>query len=298
MYGAFYPLCLAFIKETRGSVILGRRARNLRKQTGKAIYIQAELNAPPLGQLISRAVVRPLHLVATEPVLLASGLWSAFSFGTVFLFTQSVGQVFTSLYGWKEYSTGYVQAAVVIGEILGWSVTVFSTRLFLNSASRNKEWPGKPIPEARLYIGIFASFFGITGGMFIYAWTSYARFPWIAPAIGLALVGFGIQIVVSTIVDYVTDIYAASGYAGSAISAVAAMENIVAGVLPLAAESMYTNLGFEWASTLLAFVALLLSFAPVLFVWKGRMFRSRSPFMQAGGPGVSVTNDQADEVVA
>ena len=56
-----------------------------------------------------------------------------------------------------------------------------------------------------------------------------------------------------------------------------------AAFLPLAAQSMYTNLGFHWASTLLAFLALLLGLAPIIFVWKGRWFREKSPFMQSGG---------------
>lgn len=225
---------------------------------------------------------RPAYLLFTEPVLFASTLWSAFSFGTVFLFTQSVEQVFSALYGWKEYSTGYVQGAVVIGELLGFFATLYGSHLYLKSGPRNTEAPGRPIPEARLYVSVAASFFGIVGGMFVYAWTSYPFLPWIAPAIGLAMVGFGIQVVVSAVADYITDAYAASDYAGSAISAVAAGENTFAGLLPLAAASMYTNLGLHWASTLLAFLALLLSFAPVVFIWKGQQLRARSPFMQSG----------------
>lgn len=122
--------------------------------------------------------------------------------------------------------------------------------------------------------------------MFVYAWTSYPFLPWIAPAIGLTMVGVGIQVVVSAVADYIEDAYAASAYTGSAISAVAAGENIVAGFLPLAAQSMYTTLGFQWASSLLGFVALVLSLAPVVFVWKGRLFRERSPFMRSEGQGL------------
>jgi len=227
-------------------------------------------------------MTRPAYLLFTEPVLFATTLWSAFSFGTVFLFTQSVELVFASLYGWEEYSTGYVQGAVVIGELLGWLSTLYSTRLYLRSAARNTESPGQPIPEARLYVSAVCTFVGIVGGMLVYAWTSYPFVPWIAPAVGLAMVGFGIQIVISAAADYITDAYAASDYAGSAVSAVATGEYTIAAFLPLAAQSMYTNLGFHWASSLLAFLALSLGLAPVLFIWKGRQFRERSPFMQSG----------------
>jgi hypothetical protein len=88
---------------------------------------------------------------------------------------------------------------------------------------------------------------------------------------------------VTAVADYITDAYAASDYAGSAISAVAFGENNVAAFLPLAAQSMYTNLGFQWASTLLGFLALLLGVAPLVFIWKGKWFREKSPFMQSGG---------------
>lgn len=283
IYVALFPIFIYTVEETRGTVILRRRAKKLRKTTGKKIYTDTELNAPPIHSRLARSATRPIMLLFTEPVLFASTLWSAFSFGTVFLFTQSVAQVFRDLYGWEEYSISYVQGAVVIGEILGWFATLYGTHLFLKSASRNTECPGRPIPEARLYVSIFGSFFGIVGGMFIYAWTSYPDLPWIAPSIGLAMVGFGIMTVVSAVADYITDAYAASDYAGSAISAVAFGENNVAGFLPLAAQSMYTNLGFQWASTLLAFLALLLGIAPLVFVWKGRWFREKSPFMQSGG---------------
>lgn len=112
----------------------------------------------------------------------------------------------------------------------------------------------------------------------MYAWTSYPDNPWIAPAIGLCMVGVGIDLVVVAIADYVVDAY--SKYAGSAVAAVVLGENIMSAFLPLAAQSMYANLGFQWASSLLGFLALLLAFAPVVLVIWGRDIRARSPFMK------------------
>jgi hypothetical protein len=113
--------------------------------------------------------------------------------------------------------------------------------------------------------------------MFTYAWTSYAHIPWIAPAIGLAMVGAGSVLVVSGVSDYVVDAY--SSYAGSAMGAVATGENIFSAFLPLATMSMYQHLGLQWASTLLALIALVLSLVPsLMFVW-GKEVRNRSPFM-------------------
>jgi hypothetical protein len=55
-------------------------------------------------------------LFCTEPVLFVSTLWSAFTVGTLFLFTQSVEQVFMDLYGWSVEQAGFVQCAIVIAE--------------------------------------------------------------------------------------------------------------------------------------------------------------------------------------
>ncbi len=286
MYGALAPLFFLLLHETRGTVILRRRATRLRKTTHRSIYTAAELHQPPLSTRLLKSTTRPAYLLLTEPVLLASTLWSAFSFGTVFLFTQSTAQVYSSLYGWPAYRIGYLQSAVVVGEALGWLPTLYSSHLYLSSAARNTENPGSPIPEARLYLSVLGSFVGIAGGMFVYAWTAYPSLPWIAPTIGLGMVGFGIQIDVTAVADYITDIYAASGYAGSAVSAVAAGENVVAAFLPLAAQGMYGGLGFRGASSLLGGLAVGLSFAPVVFILFGRRFRARSPFMRAGGGGM------------
>jgi hypothetical protein len=134
------------------------------------------------------------------------------------------------------------------------------------------------LPEVRLYLAIPSSFLGLTGGLFIYGWTSYTDLPYWAPMTGLLLIGFGSVIVMQAIMMYITDAYAK--YAASASAAVCFGENIFAAFLPLASQSMYTRLGFQWASSLLAFLAFFLSFAPIMLVWKGRVIRERSPFMK------------------
>jgi MFS family permease len=278
-YGALFPVYFFLFKECRGIAILAQRAKGLRKE-GKLAYTQHEIDmeGTSMMRIVTRSATRPIVLFFTESVVFVSTLWSAFTVGTLYLFTQSVEQVFAGLYGWTPAQAGYVQSAIVIGEILGWVGTLFSGRLYFNSASRNTEVPGTPIPEARLYLAIVGGMIGISGGMFTYAWTSYPNLPWIAPAVGLAMVGAGSVIVVTGISDYVVDAY--SKYAASAIGIIAAGENTFSAFLPLAAMSMYSTLGYNWASTLLAFISLALSLAPILFVVWGKEIRARSPFMK------------------
>ncbi|KAJ5134227.1 Major facilitator superfamily domain general substrate transporter [Penicillium atrosanguineum] len=277
--GALFPVYAFLFKECRGIAILGQRAKKLRKE-GRMAYTQHEIDSEgtPLLTIVIRSSSRPLLMFFTESVVFFSALWSAFTVGTLYLFTQSVEQVFAGIYGWTPAQAGYVQGAIVIGECVGWVGTLFSGSLYFNSASRNKEVPDTPIPEARLYLAIVGGVFGISGGMFTYAWTSYPDLPWIAPAIGLGMVGAGSVIVVTGISDYVVDAY--SKYAGSAVGIIVTGENTLSGFLPLAAMSMYSTLGFNWASTLLAFIALALSLAPILLIVFGQKIRARSPFMK------------------
>lgn len=278
IYGSLLPLLYFLLEETRIKVLIRHRNRH-QASAGPANPRTFAKRASSILQRVWRSATRPLFLVCTEPVLFAITLWSAFSFGTVFFLTQSVAQVYHNVYGWSEGNTNYTLIAVSIGEIVGWLATLYGGRLF----RRNEKRESGPVPEARLYIAIPASVIGIVGGMFIYAWAARASISWVAPTIGLGLVGFGIQVVVFTGTEYITDLYSASSYVGSAISAVAAGESIVAGFLPLSTERLYTDLHPYWAGTLLGMIALLLSLAPVLFVWRGKWFRERSPFMLAGG---------------
>ncbi|ETI26125.1 hypothetical protein G647_02902 [Cladophialophora carrionii CBS 160.54] len=289
-YAALFPIYVFFFQESRGTIILHRRAVKRRREEGhghshtsSGTHATTTTTGPSttsasLARKLARSTQRPLRMLFTEPVLFTFTLWSAFMVGTVYLFTQSVEQVFSSLYAWTASQAGYVQAAIVVGECVGWTGVLVSARLYFNSASRNVEVPGTPVPEARLYVSVVGSFVGVAGGMFVYGWTAWPSVPWIAPAVGLAMVGYGVEVVVLAIADYVVDAYAM--YAGSAVAAVVLGENLFSAFLPLAAQAMYSRLGPRWASSLLGFLALGLSFAPVAILLWGSRLRQRSPFMK------------------
>ncbi|KAJ5364488.1 uncharacterized protein N7496_010201 [Penicillium cataractarum] len=296
-FGALLPIYIVMFRECRGSTILQERAKSLRLQ-GKNAYTQHEIdkarNQTTFASIIMQSATRPLSLLVREPVAFIFTAWSAFTIGLLYLFTQSVEQVFIGLYGWTPcqagyvqagyvqagyVQAGYVQAAIVVGELIGWAGTLLSARFYFASASRNTEVPGAPIPEARLYMALVGGMVGISGGMFVYARTSFSFLPWICLAIGLAMVGAGSIVVVTGISDYAVDAY--SKYAGSVIAIIAMGENTFAGTLPLATMKMYSSLGNQWASTTLACIASAFSIVPIIvFVW-GREIRARSPFMRA-----------------
>lgn len=119
--------------------------------------------------------------------------------GLLFLFQSSITQTFSTNYGFSVFQTSLIQLSLSAGATIATAVNPLQDQLYLRSAGRNKETPGKPIPEARLYFSIPGSLI-FTAGLFVYGWTSYTFVPWIAPAVGIAMVGFGIYSIYQAVV--------------------------------------------------------------------------------------------------
>lgn len=274
---AMFPVFFFGLPESRGAAILRSRAKSMRK-AGQKAHTPQELDPTPLRQAVKKSLQRPLYMLCTESVVFVAALWAAFSLGSIYLFTDSVTLVYRDLYNWTPAQSGFAQISIVIGEILGAAFSLSTNHWYTSSASRNTEVPNTPIPEARLYAAIVGGFFGVTGGMLVYAWAAYPGIHWIGITIGLCMVGFGTTAVVISIANYLVDAYAK--YAASALGAVGFVENLSIAFLPLAAPALYNDLGMRWASTLLGLVSLVLVGMPFVVIRWVKEIRARSPFMK------------------
>lgn len=270
------PFFYLILKETRGDVVLAKRAKILRKQGRTNAYAKSELNKPSMLEAIKISFMRPTKMLATEFVVSSFTLWVSFAWGILFLFQSSIPIVFRELYGHDTFQTTLIQLALSVGAIIATIVNPIQDKLYLNSAKRNTERPGKPIPEARLYFAVPSSLL-FTAGMFWYGWASYSDLPWIVPTLGIGCVGIGVYGIYLAVVNYLADAY--EKYAASALSAASLGRNIFGAFLPLATPALYKNLGFRWASTLLGFIGLIMSLVPIVLLLKGEAIRARSPFM-------------------
>ncbi|KAI4697322.1 uncharacterized protein J4E84_000449 [Alternaria hordeiaustralica] len=273
---ALIPVFYIILKETRGDVILKKRAQKLRKETGREVYAESELEKPSIASLLKVSFMRPTKMLFTEPVVTFFTLWISFAWGILFLFFSSVVQTFSASYGFGTFQTGLVQLAITVGALIGTLINPLQDWMYLRTASKNKERPGKPIPEGRLYTSIPGSLL-FTAGLFMYGWTCRPEIHWIVPAIGICIVGVGIYSIYMGVVNYLTDAY--EKYAASALSAASLGRNTFGAFLPFASYSLFQNLGFGWAGSLLGFVGLALSLVPVVLLLKGRQIRAKSPFM-------------------
>lgn len=264
------------LKETRGDVILATRARKLRKSSNRPIYAESELAKTSMASQLKLSFMRPTKMLLTEPVVIFFTLWISFAWGILFLFFSSVVQTFGANYSFGTFQTGMIQLAITAGALIGTMVNPVQDWMYLRTAAKNHERPGKPIPEGRLYTSIPGSML-FTGGLFMYGWSSRPDVHWIVPTIGVCIVGIGIYSIYMGVVNYLTDAY--EKYAASALSAASLGRNAFGAFLPLASFSLFDTLGFGWAGTLLGCVGAVLTVVPMVLVWKGEVIRRRSPFM-------------------
>jgi hypothetical protein len=134
---------------------------------------------------------------------------------------------------------------------------------------------GKGEPEARMWMARWGALL-IPISLFWFGWTSYGSVHWIVPIIASSFFGAGIYIVILSILTYVVDSY--QTYSASALAGVIFVRNVVGAGFPLFASQMYQTLGYEWASSLLGFLAILLVPIPFVFFYMGRAIRLRSPW--------------------
>lgn len=276
---ALIPVFWLILRETRADVILKKRAKKLRRETGRPIYAESELSTTSVWKLLQVSFERPTRMLLTEPVVSFFTLWVSFAWGILFLFFSSVGQTFSHNYGWSTFQTGLVQLAISVGAVIGTVINPLQDWIYLRSARNNGENPGRPIPEARLYTSIPGSLL-FAGGLFWYGWASVGdgSIHWIVPTLGIGCTGVGIYSIYMAVVNYLTDAY--EKYAASALSAASLGRNTFGAFLPLASFQLFDTLGYGWAGSLLGFVGLALSVVPVVLVLKGPDIRRSSPFMR------------------
>ncbi|KAI1614007.1 major facilitator superfamily domain-containing protein [Exophiala viscosa] len=261
------PVFWFILRETRGDVILARRAEKLRYETGRPIFAKSELARESTAEQVKISFKRPVKMLLTEPVVTSFTLWVSFA----------VPQTFSINYGFDVFQTGLIQLAISVGALIGTVFSPLQDWLYFRSARKNKEKPGQHIPESRLLLSVPGSLL-FTGGLFWYGWTCRPDIHWIVPTCGVACVGVGIYSIYVSVVNYLTDSYVQ--FAASALSAASLRRNVFAAFLPLASYVLFENLGYGWAGSLLGFIGLALSFVPVLLLGTGPSIRRRSPFMQ------------------
>lgn len=265
------------VPETRGGVILARRAKKLRKQEQEPKYFAMHeriRSEHTVSALAKEMVGRPLLMLFTEPIVFWFALFDGVNYAVIYIFLEAYPLIFVQ-YGFTMGQQGLTFIGVLIGFLIAFGLFAFQIKWHRQAGSKRPG--GIPTPEDRLL-------WGIPGGLlfpvslFFFAWTSFPPVPWIVPVIAGASFGISSHILFLIVSDYVVSSY--SIYAASAVAAQSFLREFLSGSFTIVTETMYERLGYQWASSLLAFVGIPLSIIPLIFFRYGPIIRKRSSFAQ------------------
>jgi multidrug resistance protein len=239
-------ICVTF-KETRGSVLLSRKASILnkyyeaRESAGYFGYnmpvseeklssasttvsqrirwkVKADEDRASLTRMISLSLYRPFHLLFTEPVVFWFSLWVAFSWAVLYLTLAAIPLVFQSNHGFSLQQANAVFASMCIASILATILSIYQEKIARKYGKLANS------PEGRLYFACVESAC-MPIGLFMFGWSSSRSVHWIVPAIAIGIATIGIFAIYLSTFNYLADTY--HRYASSALAAQSFCRNML-----------------------------------------------------------------------
>ncbi|ORE07526.1 MFS general substrate transporter [Rhizopus microsporus var. microsporus] len=258
------------LPETYHPILLARRAKKLRKETGDPTYVTVEEEFPvPISELVQANLIRPFVMLATEPILILMSLYIAIIYALLYAFFFAYPIIFGRIYHMNDGFIGLTFIGILIGAGFALIATPYFEKIYRNTIKKN----GKATPEDRLMGMMFAAPF-VPISLFIFSWTSYPWVHWIGPVISGLPFGFGMVLLYYSANNYLIDCF--SRYVTSALAAKVLVRSSSGAAFPLFIEQMYDRLGDQWASTLLAFISLAIVPIPFAFYRWGAKIRAKS----------------------
>ncbi|KAL4982877.1 major facilitator superfamily domain-containing protein [Aspergillus falconensis] len=215
------------------------------------------------------SISRSFLLLFTEPVVFLFSLWAAFSWSVLYINLTAIPLVYQSTYGFSLSSANAIFTATCAASVLSTLLSIAQSII----ASRRKKW--NTVPEHRLYFACVESVL-LPVGLFLFGWTSQHgdTVPWIVPSIAVGISTMGIFSIYLSVFNYLADTY--RHRASSALAAQNFCRNLMNGVFPLVSRQLFENLGYGPAASLLGGIAAGLCLVPWLLVVFGENIRRRS----------------------
>lgn len=160
------------LPETSSDLILLRRARRLRRLTGRkdlkaACEIKQQLRVGPV-RVAFDALIKPWEINIKDPAVLFSTIYTALIYGIYYSFFESFAIVYGEFYGFSISQVGLAFLAVLAGLFL--AVVLYCAYFYFigdPKMAAQLEDSGSVPPEARLWPGLVATFL-IPVGLFIF----------------------------------------------------------------------------------------------------------------------------------
>ncbi|KAL2869510.1 MFS transporter [Aspergillus lucknowensis] len=275
MAAVLHPPAL-FIRESYKPILLRQRAEKLGAEG--VLPVQTRTAMQLFKEFITSTIIRPLHMLFTEPLVGFICLYCGFQFALLYTFIVASPRVFASVYNFSASAQGLSFLGMVAGCIIAPTILFTVDRLVrqrpnLRIRNNNTE---DTTPELRLYTAMFGSLV-LPTGLFIFAWTARSTVHWMIPILAQGTAFLGSMLIYVPCNFYMLDVYG-SKYGASASGASSLTRYALSTAFPLFVPQMYSALGVGWATSLLGFVAVVMAPIPWLFFYKGPMLRGRSRY--------------------
>ena len=110
----------------KGESEIAQTCQELRAATGDERYRAAmDLETKDLKDMLRNSSVKAVHMLATEPVVFAFGLWIAFAWFVTFLFLSVIPITFQEKRRWSEGVAGLPYISLCIGVMIDLAPTSF-----------------------------------------------------------------------------------------------------------------------------------------------------------------------------
>ncbi|KAJ5585006.1 uncharacterized protein N7459_004806 [Penicillium hispanicum] len=270
----FGLLALIIVPETYAPKLLQNRAARLRQETRNwALHSFLDEHKPTLKDIGNKYLLRPFQMLFTEPILVCITIYLALIYGILYLFFEAYPISFGEVRGWTHEGVAALPfIGIMIGVLMGVALIIYTTK---TSFARKLAKHGRVVPEERLVPMMIASVL-LPIGLFWFGWTSKASISWVPQVIAGVPIGMGILVIFMQGLNYIIDVYMM--FANSAIAANTLIRSTLGGAFPLFATQMYTNLGVDWASSVLGFITIAMIPIPILFFFYGAKIRAMSRF--------------------
>ncbi|KAM0789800.1 hypothetical protein ACM66B_006652 [Microbotryomycetes sp. NB124-2] len=256
------------VPETHGPTILKRKLAHQGQSPPK-------LSRSQVVNVYKVAMSRPILYLFTEPIVLLVSVYLSFLYGMLYGFFAAFEVVFVERRRMSLTSFGLTYIALGIGFFIGCLLlATIGTKFYIRAAIKAKQAGIRTPAEARLILAYFGAIM-CPISLIIFAWTApFTNVHWAAPLVGELLFGASMLMIFTGFVPYLIDSYQQT--AASALAAGMASRALVGSVFPLFAVQMYQKLTIQWATMLLAFLAMLLAPIPFLFKRFGPKLRAAS----------------------
>ncbi|KAJ6028047.1 hypothetical protein N7540_003623 [Penicillium herquei] len=230
---------------------------------------------------ITSTIIRPLHMLITEPLVGFICLYTGFQFALLYTFIVASPWVFNTVYrfslsGQSLSFLGMVGGCIFAPFILVTLDYVFRTRKQNQISLLSSTSQSSFLPENKLLAALYGSLV-LPIALFWFGWSAKPSVYWICPILARAIAFIGSFLIYVPFSFYMVDVYGAQ-YIASANGASSFSRYMLSAAFPLFVTQMYETLGVGWASSLLGFVALVMAPIPWVFYRFGPVFRARSSY--------------------